>query len=157
MLAESQGDYEAARTFHQQSLDLAQALGDRPVVASILVNLGMLSESQGEHETARKFYQQSMTSAQALGDRKLFAHILALQGLLAAKTGRKAEARNLLDQAIQIYAALRAPVLGYLQHERAALGDPPDLVPCRNTCQDLASKGELRTSIYECVKVLCAD
>ena len=156
-VAESQGDYDSARKYYQQSLDLAQALGDRQVIATNLGNLGEVARLQGDYDAARKYYQQSLDLAQDLGDRYVIGRVLTMQGLLAAKTGRKAEARKLLDQAIQIFAMLGDPALADAQKERAALGNAPDPVQCRKTCDELQAKGELAVPVAECVQKLCAD
>jgi tetratricopeptide (TPR) repeat protein len=152
-----QGDYDAARKSYQQSLDLAQALGDRQLIATILLNLGNVAQSQGDYDAARKSYQQSLDLAQALGDRYVIARVLWGQATVSAKMGQKAEARKLLDQAIQIFARLGDPALADAQKHRAALGNAPDPVQCRKTCDDLQAKGELAVSLAKCVQKLCAD
>ena len=57
----------------------------------------------------------------------------------------------------QLFAALGDPALAVAQKERAALGNAPDPVQCRKTCDELQAKGELAVPVAECVQKLCAD
>ncbi len=106
LIAESQGDYEAARKLYQDSLDLAQSLGDHQLIASNLGNLGNVARLQGDYDTARKYSQQSLDLAQALGDRQVIASILANLGNVAQLQGDYESARKYYQQSLDLAQAL---------------------------------------------------
>ncbi|MDJ1174659.1 tetratricopeptide repeat protein, partial [Roseofilum capinflatum] len=78
----SQGDYESAISFYQQSLEIFQQIGDRSGIASSLGNLGNAYKSQGDYESAISFYQQSLEIQQQIGDKP--GEIRSLQNLSIA-------------------------------------------------------------------------
>ena len=52
MLARDRGYLDGAENWYRQSLQIKEALGDRPGTAATYAVLGMLSESRGDRETA---------------------------------------------------------------------------------------------------------
>jgi tetratricopeptide (TPR) repeat protein len=96
------GDYGEARNLYQQSLEIAQELGDKSGVSRSLHNLGMLAQDTGDYDEARNLYQQSLEIAQELGDGSGVSKSLHKLGTLALFTGDYDEARNLYQQSLEI-------------------------------------------------------
>jgi tetratricopeptide (TPR) repeat protein len=66
-LHESLGDYNQARRLYEESLHIAEELGD---------NLGVLAQQQGDYGQAWQFYEESLRIAEELGDRVEVASLL---------------------------------------------------------------------------------
>ncbi len=96
VLAETQGSYDEAETYHRESLALSQELGDTIGVARALGNLGVVALGRGDSDLAVVHLEQSLALARESGDRVLVA--TALNDL-----GNVAYGRNELDQAEALY------------------------------------------------------
>src|SRR5206468_2248739 len=68
-LAWQQGDYEAARALHQESLAIKRELGDKGGIAASVNNLGLVADSQGDFASARALYEESLALRRELGDK----------------------------------------------------------------------------------------
>ena len=160
IVAGSQGDYAAARTYLQDSIALLKELDERWGLATTLMTLGNVAEDDGpgDLDAAEKYFGEAQQLAASLSaSNSVLGKSLWGLGRVAAKRGKKAEARQYMDQAIQIFQQLGNPALQVAQQFRASLGSASDPVQCRKTCDDLQAKGELAVSVAECVKKLCGD
>ena len=110
------GAYPQAQQLYEQSLQIAQELGDRAGVAGSLHQLGMLLQAQGEYAQAQKLYEQSLQIKQELGNRAGVAGSLHHLGNLLYLQGEYAQAQKLYEQSLQILQELgdRAGVAGSL-------------------------------------------
>src|SRR4029453_18379222 len=79
-LAYRQGDYETARSLHEESLAIRRQLGDRRGIAASLHNLGLVAHRQGDHAAARSLYEESLTTHRELGNQWGIAAPLAAPG-----------------------------------------------------------------------------
>jgi predicted ATPase/DNA-binding XRE family transcriptional regulator len=101
-LVYDQGDYAAARMFHEESLALRRELGDQRGIAGSLNNLGNVAKDQGEHATARALYEESLAVIRELGDRWGIAIILNNLGNVAKDQGEHATARAFHEESLAI-------------------------------------------------------
>ena len=101
-LHESLGDYSQARRLYEESLHIAEELGDRAGVARVLHNLGVLAQQQGDYGQARHLYQESLRIAEELGDRAGVATTLHGLGNLAYLQGDHGQARHLYQESLRI-------------------------------------------------------
>ncbi len=69
-----------ARRLYDESLEIAQELGDKSGVASSLHQLGMLAQDMGEIGEARRLYGESLKIKQELGDRRGIAETFGQLG-----------------------------------------------------------------------------
>jgi tetratricopeptide (TPR) repeat protein len=130
-LRQDLGDYAEARRLYQESLDIAQQLGDRAGIARTLHNLGILAHRQGDYVEARRLYQESLDIKQQLGDRLGVATTLHQLGMLAQDQGNYAEACRLYQESLDIKQQLgnRAGVeytlgqMGSLAYAQGDLGE----------------------------------
>ncbi|MDJ1177388.1 tetratricopeptide repeat protein [Roseofilum sp. BLCC_M91] len=98
----AQGDYEAALSFHQQSLEIEQQIGDRSGIASSLGNLGNAYSSQGDYKAALSFYQQSLKISQEIGDRSGIANSFTGLGIAYRSQGDYKSAISFHQQSLEI-------------------------------------------------------
>lgn len=96
------GDYEAARELYQQSLEIAQQLGDKRNVSMLLHLLAMLAQHAEDYDAASELYQQSLRIKQQLGEKSGVAKSLHNLGMLANYTGDYDAARKLYQQSLEI-------------------------------------------------------
>ena len=106
-LAHYQGDYRAARAFHEESLALRRELGDRSGIAASLNNLGNVAYLEGDYSLARARYEESLAIRRQLGDRSGIATSLNNVGLVALDQGDLASAGALHQESLAIARAMR--------------------------------------------------
>jgi predicted ATPase/class 3 adenylate cyclase len=105
-LAFRQGEYEAARSYYEESLAIRRVLGDRPGVAGSLNNLGLVAQDQGDYEASRSFHEESLSIMRELGNREGISHSLINLGMLVHAMGHYTLARSLLQEALEIQRQL---------------------------------------------------
>ena len=108
-LHESLGDYSQARRLYEESLHIAEELGDRAGVARVLHNLGVLAQQQGDYGQARHLYQESLRIAEELGDRAGVASLLHNLGSVLQALGDRAGAKACYERALRIDEAAFGP------------------------------------------------
>jgi len=101
-LHESLGDYNQARRLYEESLHIAEELGDRAGVARVLHNLGVLAQQQGDYGQAWQFYEESLRIKEELGNRAGVATTLHQLGNLAYLQGDYGQARHLYQESLRI-------------------------------------------------------
>jgi tetratricopeptide (TPR) repeat protein len=87
LLHDSLGDWDKARTQYEQSLQIAQELGDKRGVAAALHELALLQRAQGNLPEATDLNEQSMRIRQELGDKSGIAQTLLGSALLQQDQG----------------------------------------------------------------------
>jgi non-specific serine/threonine protein kinase len=104
-LAFMQGDFQAASTFHEKSLDLHRRIGDRQSIAYAANNLANTAVHLGDHARARALYEETIALARELGDLRGIAFgsinlaaAIIRQGDLAAGRAMHEESLALIRQ-----------------------------------------------------------
>ncbi|GDX40707.1 hypothetical protein LBMAG21_09990 [Armatimonadota bacterium] len=92
-LARMQGDFGVAQAYHEESLAIHDALGDKKGSAASLNGLGNLASSQGDYAAARQRYERSLAIKRELGDKAVIAGSLNNLGYLAYLQGDTPTAR----------------------------------------------------------------
>src|SRR5262249_30811745 len=87
MLHQARGEYGDALDRYEQSLRIAEELGDRAGIAGSLHQLGILHQRRGEYGDALDRYEQSLRIAEELGDRAVIASSLHQLGKLHQARG----------------------------------------------------------------------
>ncbi len=90
----NQGDHEAARTLHRESLALSGEGGDRWLEALTLSNLGDATLMSGDSVKARALYEKSLAIFQEVSDPWGRAMVLYALGSMALSQGRYDDARS---------------------------------------------------------------
>jgi hypothetical protein len=109
MIAQAQGEYEEARGLYQQSLEIAEWLGDQSGRAATLHQLGRMAQNQGKYEEARGLYQQSLKIFERLGEQRGRAEALHQLGVLVYEQGDFENALMYMIQAYLLFDALLSP------------------------------------------------
>jgi predicted ATPase/DNA-binding SARP family transcriptional activator len=73
ILAQHQRDYQAARSFYEESVVIAQALGDRLATATALHGMANMAYLSGDLGVARQYFEQNLAVAHELGERRMAA------------------------------------------------------------------------------------
>jgi predicted ATPase/transcriptional regulator with XRE-family HTH domain len=137
-----------ARRLLDESLRLAEELGDRWTVAWVLHLLGRVAYFDGDPETARVRARQSHDIAKELGDDWLMAWALHLMGLAAHIDDNFLTARDYYQSTLEIRQAIGdqegiATVTGLLGMLTLSEGDQPTalrlLHESLRTCRELGS------------------
>jgi tetratricopeptide (TPR) repeat protein len=98
-LADACGNYAAAYSMLEESMQIWQELGDKRSLIDTLHALGNVLYAQGDYVKARSFYEESLDIEQELGDRKTSVHNL---GLVFYEQGDFSSAASLLEEDLAI-------------------------------------------------------
>lgn len=98
--ASRRGDYNAARSFIQQALDIWKQFG-ADKVAMGLTNLAHIAKKQGDYETARSTQEKILDIFQSLGDVRGIASALSGLGDLAMEQKKYEPARSYFEESLE--------------------------------------------------------
>ncbi len=101
-VAQELREWEQARSYYQQALEIYIEYGDRFSQAGTLHNLGMVAQELREWEQARSYYQQALEIKIEYGDRFSQATTLHQLGRVAQELREWEQARSYYLQAIEI-------------------------------------------------------
>lgn len=104
--AQVHGDYEAACSFFEQSMQQFDAAGDRPGTASALNNLGNIAFDHGDFGWAKSLYEEGLTLYEQLGDKRGQAGALNNLGEVARRQGDLARASELYERSAALFLEL---------------------------------------------------
>ena len=105
-MAWSRNNYSRAAAFHQESLELYQALNDQRGIAEALHNLGVQSYSQGNFEQALPQLQESLKLYRMLGNRLGMAYALISLGEVARYQEDPESATACYEESLTLFRAL---------------------------------------------------
>jgi predicted ATPase/DNA-binding winged helix-turn-helix (wHTH) protein len=130
VLSHDQGDYPAAKAFHEEGLAIRRELGDRRGTAASLGNLGNVALNQGDYPAARALLEESLAICRELGDRFNSAGLLGNLGGVAFRQGDYPTARALHEESLAIGRELGNPhsismALSNVGHVALDQGDYP--------------------------------
>src|SRR6185503_1699612 len=98
VLANLQGQYDAARAFDYEGLAIGRELGDKQSIPPFLDDLGIMARQQGDYPAARSFYEESLAIRREIGDRRGIAMSLDNLGIVFREQGNDAAARSLYEE-----------------------------------------------------------
>jgi tetratricopeptide (TPR) repeat protein len=102
VLANLQGDYEAARAFDYEGLAIVRELGDKQAMPPFLDDLGIMARQQGDYAAARSFYEESLAIRREIGDRRGIAISLDNLGIVFREQGNDTAARSHYEESLAI-------------------------------------------------------
>ncbi|MBI3659491.1 tetratricopeptide repeat protein, partial [Candidatus Acetothermia bacterium] len=105
-LAEGQGDYLTARSYHEESLAIFRGLGGERDMAKTLQNLGSIAWKQGEYTRARSLSEEGLNLSRKLGDAAGIAILLNNLGLIARAQGEYTQAKAFYEESLEINTKL---------------------------------------------------
>jgi non-specific serine/threonine protein kinase len=106
VLARKQGDFDAARLLHEESLAIHRERGDREGIAHALNSLGMVFHAKGDFETARAMKAESLATMRELGDEWGTAAGLNNLALVLKDMGNLAAALPLEEESLALMRRL---------------------------------------------------
>lgn len=107
-------EHEAAHTALQRSLELAQRIGDVPLIAVIYANFGLLAARTGKLAEAELHYKRGFALAEQVSDPVYTSMFLVYLALVLHELGRASEAVATLRRALTIGRARPfAPCIGF--------------------------------------------
>ncbi len=98
MIAFRQGNQEAARTFHTESLSIAQARGDQETADQASMGLARVALRRGDYAEVRRRCDQTLSASRERGDRKAMATPLHLLAAAARMEGDYHRARGFYNE-----------------------------------------------------------
>jgi tetratricopeptide (TPR) repeat protein len=101
-VAQELREWEQARSYFQQALEIKIEYGDRYEQASTLHQLGIVAQELREWEQARSYYQQALEICIEYGDRYSQAKTLHQLGIVAQELREREQARSYYQQALEI-------------------------------------------------------
>ncbi|HEY3058989.1 MAG TPA: LuxR C-terminal-related transcriptional regulator [Chloroflexota bacterium] len=104
-LASYRYDFDRAASLETEALALAQQIGDMPVVAACLVNLGNTDAGRKRYASAGRWYAQALRLMRELDDSYGVGLVLVNQSYLARYQGQHARATQLLEQCLPLFVA----------------------------------------------------
>ncbi len=102
VLAQHQGDYNAARGLYEHSLALRRRLDDRLGTSAALVGLGNLAALQGRLAAAADLFEESLAIGRDLDEPQVVAASLTNLGWVAHGRGDLASARAMYTEALDV-------------------------------------------------------
>ncbi|MCA2590555.1 MAG: tetratricopeptide repeat protein [Microcystis sp. M31BS1] len=101
-VAQELREWEQARSYYQQAIEICIEYGDRYSQASTLHQLGGVAQELREWELARSYYQQAIEICIEYGDRYSQASTLHNLGVVAQELREWEQARSYYQQALEI-------------------------------------------------------
>ena len=154
------GDYDAARGYYEESLDLRRELSDTQGMAALLNNLGILARFRGDLAAARQLYEESLALLRELNDRPAIAQAYNNLALVTREEDPQ-RARALLEESLTVRRALKDKwgIANSLSSLGDVLLDLGDLATARAVVREsLALNAELgdRRAIAYCLDYLAS-
>ena len=103
LLAQAQGDLNAALDIYRRSLGLAQAAGNELACAKARNNIGAIVYLQGDFEAARQLYEEGLAILRRIGTPFQVGSIVINLCLLALGVGDAKQAAALADEARSLF------------------------------------------------------
>jgi predicted ATPase/class 3 adenylate cyclase len=103
VLAYLQGDYDAAFSFHEESLILHRQVGNPQSVGYAANNLANAAMQQGDYARARSLYEEALGLARGSGDIRGSALALINLADVVARQGDLETARSLFEESIATF------------------------------------------------------
>jgi non-specific serine/threonine protein kinase len=101
-LTRSLGDFAAARSWHERSLEICRELGDAGCTASALYNIANIAHHQGDDTAARTMFEESLAIHRERGETQAASWSLFGLGDIAYGQGDYTRARSLYEETVAI-------------------------------------------------------
>jgi non-specific serine/threonine protein kinase len=147
VVAQEQGDLDAARGHFQDSVAMKRALGDTAGLALSLAKLGEVLSSRGDARAAQRLLSESLTLVRDLGDRPGIAFVLERWAVAAVAQHRPLDALRFAGAGDALREAIGTPL-----SPAARVSLEASMARARN-----ALRADLATSAWETGRSLPLD
>ena len=113
----SEGDHDAARSYHKQSLDIYRRIGDRWGIAGVLADLARTDIAASDYAGAEASLTQALQAFRDLGHQRGVARQLEMLSVCASCQSRDRDAVTLASAAAAIRMKIGSPAR-QAEHER---------------------------------------
>ena len=103
----NQGDYDAARQLHEESLSIAREIGDERAISGSLNNLGLIARSQGDYAKARTLFEEARDYNRRTGNKSWEAINLNNLGTVLQQQGEYPKAYSLEEESLALFTQQR--------------------------------------------------
>jgi tetratricopeptide (TPR) repeat protein len=103
-LASQQGQYVAARTAYEQSLQIRERLDDKAGIGSLLSNLALVAENEGDIERAQTMNERALAIREEVGDKWAICVSQNNLGMIALIRRDFAEAQMRFENSMRLAA-----------------------------------------------------
>src|SRR5205085_8193109 len=107
-MLESAGDVQQVHAVLNESLRMAQTLGDQHGIGFALANSALLAWLQGDRGQARQLFEQAVAHLRASGDALFTGLVLGTLGWYALVDGDRGRARQFKEESLAILRRLEA-------------------------------------------------
>jgi len=104
-LASYRYDFDRASALEAEALSLAHEIGDLPLAAACLVNLGNTDAGRNRYASAERWYGQALQLMRDLDDNYGVGLVLLNQSYIARDHGQHARATELLERCLPLFVA----------------------------------------------------
>jgi predicted ATPase/uncharacterized protein HemY len=101
-LTRQQGDYEQAKTLHEQSLGIFRAIGCKLGTARQLNALGEIAQYLGDYTRSIELHEESLSLRYEIADKEGIAVSLRQLGVIARDRGQYQRAREHLEESLEL-------------------------------------------------------
>lgn len=106
VLKYSQGDYEQAKKYSEESLDIFREIGDKKGISDSLNCLGRISVNQGDYEKGKKYSEESLAIKIEINDKKGMADSINNLGAVSYYHGDFEQAKKYFAENLDIRKTL---------------------------------------------------
>jgi two-component system, sensor histidine kinase and response regulator len=127
------GDYGEMLSSYQHSLDIAEKIGNKDLIAKATSNIALFYQQEGEYDQARQLMEKVMEICRTSGDSTLAESVYSHLSDLAFRTGQYALALQYAQRALKVARAAK---------------DEADIASCQNDIgRILTATGEGRKAL----------
>jgi len=141
---EDRGDYAKAIVHYRRSLEISEAIGDKPGMVVTVIGMGMVFFYQGDLTRAITSYQQGMKTAEAIGDKRGMGMAAGNLGIVYATQGDTLRAISQFRQYLVI-----AEQIGEKQGVARTLGNIGNVYYFQGECRKAFEHYKRSLAIYE--------
>lgn len=107
-------EYSQARSVLMRSHDIAEKIGDAPIMSLVLINLGVLSARLGDLSQAESWYRQALVIAEQVNDLFYVSLFQSYIAIAFIDEGQLKEARGAIARSLKVIRSRRiAPCMGF--------------------------------------------
>jgi predicted ATPase/DNA-binding XRE family transcriptional regulator/predicted negative regulator of RcsB-dependent stress response len=110
-IAQSRGDYSAARSKLEESISLLQSAGDDLFADEYVSDIGSVLLDAGDYVAAQTYFERAIPRYRANQDKKYLANTIGRLGDIALSQGNYAQARRYYEESLVILRALARTVM----------------------------------------------